>query len=79
VADLVEDGGVEFDDGWVDRNRQPIIEAACARLGTSRLSALKAALPPEVSYEDIRLVVARLRRAESLMKELRDSQEPTAS
>jgi ATP-dependent DNA helicase RecQ len=71
VADLVEDGDVEFDDGWVDRNRQPIIEAACARLGTARLSALKAALPPEVTYEDIRLVVARLRRAESLRKKLK--------
>jgi ATP-dependent DNA helicase RecQ len=79
VADLVEDGDVEFDDGWVDRNRQPIIEAACARLGTARLSALKAALPPEISYEDIRLVVARLRRAEALTKELRDAQEPTGS
>ena len=79
VADLVEDGDLEFDDGWVDRNRQPIIEAACARLGTARLSALKAALPPEISYEDIRLVVARLRRAESLTKELRDAAKPTGS
>jgi ATP-dependent DNA helicase RecQ len=79
VADLVEDGDVEFDDGWVDRNRQPIIEAACARLGTARLSALKAALPPEISYEDIRLVVARLRRADSLAKEIRDAGKPTGS
>jgi ATP-dependent DNA helicase RecQ len=79
VAELVEDGHVEFDDAWVDRNRQPIIEAACAQLGTARLSALKAALPHEVSYEDIRLVVARLRRAESLTKELRDAGKPTGS
>jgi ATP-dependent DNA helicase RecQ len=79
VADLVECGDLEFDDGWVDRNRRPIIEAACARLGTARLSALKAALPPEISYEDIRLVVARLRRAESLTKELRDAAKPTGS
>jgi ATP-dependent DNA helicase RecQ len=79
VAELVEDGKVEFDDAWVDRNLQPIIEAACTCLGTARLSALKSALPPEVSYEDIRLVVARLRRAESLTKQLRDVGKPTGS
>jgi ATP-dependent DNA helicase RecQ len=79
VADLVEDGDVEFDDSWVDRNRQPMIEAACARLGTARLSTLKAALPSEVTYEDIRLVVARLRRAESLTNELNNTRKATGS
>jgi ATP-dependent DNA helicase RecQ len=69
VATLVERGDIEFDDSWVDRNRLPIIEAACARLGTEKLSALKAALPPEVTYEDIRLVVARLRRVELMKRE----------
>ena len=69
VVDLVEEGEIEFDDGWVDANRRPIIEAACARLGTARLSALKSALPPEVTYDEIRLVVARLRRAEAIAKE----------
>ena len=79
VVDLVEDGLIEFDDGWVDRNRQPMIEAACARLGTARISALKAALPAEVTYEDIRLVVARLRRAESIAKPSASAQKPTGS
>ena len=79
VADLVEDGDVEFDDSWVDRNRQPMIEAACARLGTARLSTLKAALPSEVTYEDIRLVVARLRRAESLTNELNNTRKASGS
>lgn len=79
VADLVERGDIKFDDGWVDRDRRPIIEAACARLGTARLSALKTALPPEVSYEEIRLVVARLRRTESVKKELGDAGKPTGS
>jgi len=79
IADLVEGGEVEFDDEWVDRNRRPMIEAACARLGTARLSALKTALPAEVTYEDIRLVVARLRRAESMAKESACAQKPTGS
>jgi ATP-dependent DNA helicase RecQ len=73
VAEMVEEGSVEFEDGWVERNRRPMIEEACARLGTARLSALKAGLPPEISYEDIRLVVARIRRAESLTKEVKEA------
>jgi ATP-dependent DNA helicase RecQ len=68
IADLLEHGEVEFDDQWVDPTRRSIIEAACARLGTQWLKPLKESLPPEVTYEEIRLVVARLRRAESLKK-----------
>ena len=60
---------MEFDDAWVDANRKSVIEAACGRLGTQWLKPLKEALPPEVTYEEIRLVVARLRRLESLKKE----------
>ena len=78
VADLVERGDIEFDDRWVDRDRQPIIEAACGRLGTARPSALKTVLPPEVTYEEIRLVVARLRRAEFVKKELGDAKKRPA-
>ena len=62
VADLVEKGEVEFQDAWVDKDRLAIIEAACAGLGTERLSPLKESLPPEFTYDEIRLVVARLRR-----------------
>jgi hypothetical protein len=79
VVDLVEGGEVEFDDGWVDQNRRPIIEAACARLGTARLSALKAVLPPEVTYEEIRLVVAHLRCAEAMSKESENPKKPRNS
>lgn len=64
IACLVEQGEVEFDDAWVDTNRKSVIEAACARLGTQWLKPLKKACPPEFTYEDIRLVVARLRRLE---------------
>ena len=69
IATLVEQGEVEFDDAWVDANRKSVIEAACARLGTQWLKPLKEAIPPEVSYEEIRLVVAHLRRREFLKKE----------
>jgi ATP-dependent DNA helicase RecQ len=62
VAGLVESGDVEFRSEWVDRNRLPIIEAACRTIGTERLKDLKTALPPEITYDEIRLVVARLRR-----------------
>ena len=43
-----------------------VIEAACATLALEkleRLKTLKDALPPEISYDEIRLVLARLRRA----------------
>ena len=69
IATLIENGEVEFSDSWVDANRRSVIEAACARLGTERLKPLKEAVPPEVTYEEIRLVVARLRRIDFLKKE----------
>jgi len=62
VADLVEKGELEFQPGWIDPGRQAQIEAAGARLGVERLMPLRDALPPEISFDEIRLVVARLRR-----------------
>jgi ATP-dependent DNA helicase RecQ len=62
VADLVEKGRVPFHPSWVAADRTQAIEAACAKLGTDWLKPLKAELPPEYSYDDIRLIVARLRR-----------------
>ncbi len=66
VAGLVEKGHLEFRPEWIDRNKLAVIEAACASLGLDRLERLKTlkdALPPEITYDEIRLVVARLRRA----------------
>jgi ATP-dependent DNA helicase RecQ len=66
VAGLVEKGQLEFRPEWIDRNKLAVIEAACASLGLERLERLKTlkdALPPEITYDEIRLVVARLRRA----------------
>ncbi len=65
VAALVESGDLSFHEGWVDRNKQAVIEAACKRMGLStieRLKPLKDVLPPEVTYDEIRLVLAGLRR-----------------
>jgi ATP-dependent DNA helicase RecQ len=62
VANLVERGDLEFEAGWIDRNKLAVIEAACARIGVNGLKPLKDALPPEVTYDEIRLVVARVRR-----------------
>jgi ATP-dependent DNA helicase RecQ len=64
VADLVEKGAIEFQPSWLDKERLPMIKAACERLGTQWLKPLKEALPPEVTYEEIRLVVAHRRRQE---------------
>ena len=65
VAALVETGQVEFQSRWIDRNKQSVIEAACAQVNVTRLERLKPlkdTLPPEITYEEIRLVLARLRR-----------------
>ena len=65
VAALVESGELDFHEGWIDRNKQAVIEAACKRAGLNtieRLKPLKDVLPPEVTYDEIRLVLARMRR-----------------
>jgi len=65
VAALVETGQVEFQPSWIDRNREAVIASACERAGLdslTRLKPLKEVLPPEITYEEIRLVLARLRR-----------------
>ena len=62
VATLVESGQLEFQRAWMDATRQSIIEAACAQVGIEKLKNLKDCVPPEITSDEIRLVVARLRR-----------------
>ena len=65
VANLIEKGELEFRPEWIDRNKLAVIEAACERHDLStlvRLRTLKDAVPPEITYDEIRLVVAKLRR-----------------
>jgi ATP-dependent DNA helicase RecQ len=67
VAGLVERGELEFSPAWMDGNKLAVIEAACARADVAhlqRLKPLKEVLPPEITYEEIRLVVARIRRGQ---------------
>src|SRR5580704_14994831 len=71
VAGLVEKGDLQFRPEWIDGNKRAVIEAACASLGLEgleRLKPLKDALPAEITYDEIRLVVARLRRDASRTK-----------
>ena len=61
VADMIERGDAEFQPHWLPAERYNQIAAACRELGMDRLKPLKEALPPEIPYEEIRLVIARLR------------------
>ena len=72
VANLVEKGELEFRPEWIDGNKLAVIEAACASLdveGLQRLKPLKESLPPEITYEEIRMVVACLRRKHAQKKQ----------
>jgi hypothetical protein len=53
---------VEYQPGWVEQERQREIEAAAAGLELDQLAPVKGALPPDFTYDEIRLVVANLRR-----------------
>jgi len=62
VSDLVERGLLEFQNSWVEEDRQRQIEAAAGKLGLEKFTPIKEALPPDFTYDEIRLVVANLRR-----------------
>ncbi|MGH9756876.1 MAG: helix-turn-helix domain-containing protein [Candidatus Acidiferrales bacterium] len=57
----MERGELPFRSEWIQTEKQEKIEAACAHLGFARLSAIKEAVASDVSYGEIRLVIARLR------------------
>jgi ATP-dependent DNA helicase RecQ len=61
VASLIETGQTKLDPKWISPDAQPLIEAACVKHGIERLKDIKEAVPPYVSFDDIRLVVAHLR------------------
>jgi ATP-dependent DNA helicase RecQ len=62
VADLVEQGKVQFQPAWVASAKRASIEKAAARLGFDRLRTLKEALPEDITFDQIRIVIAHLRR-----------------
>jgi ATP-dependent DNA helicase RecQ len=61
VSELIESGELEFKPEWVAEDKRAEIEAACGRVGTERLRLIKDAVSADTTFEDIRLVVARLR------------------
>jgi ATP-dependent DNA helicase RecQ len=68
VADLVEKGEIPFRHDWVHPIHQQQILEAAARLGLDLLKPIKEAVPEEITYEDIRLVVAHARRQKQSQK-----------
>jgi len=62
VAELVERGSVPFDEKWIAAERRAEIEKAIRAQGTDRMKTIKDALPPEITYGEIRLVAANVRR-----------------
>jgi ATP-dependent DNA helicase RecQ len=68
IANLLETGQVELQPAWVTKEKQSVIEAACAKVGLDRYKPLKDILPPEITYDEIRLVVGHMRRREILRK-----------
>ncbi len=62
VADLIEKGETEFKAQWVDHAKYKEIQEASGRVGMEWLKPIKDALPEGFSYDEIRLVVAHLRR-----------------
>jgi ATP-dependent DNA helicase RecQ len=68
VADLVEKGRLEYRMEWVGEANHRQIEEVVRRLGAQWLKPLREALPAEITYEQIRLVVAFVRR-EDLAKQ----------
>jgi ATP-dependent DNA helicase RecQ len=61
VGELIETGDIEFQDGWIDVAKRKEIEDACERLGTAAMRPIKDAVSPEITYDDIKLVAARMR------------------
>lgn len=62
IADLIEKGRLEYRIDWVGDDAHQRIAAVVEHLGSQWLKPLREALPPDITDEQIRLVVACLRR-----------------
>jgi ATP-dependent DNA helicase RecQ len=65
VSELVQDGEIAYRQEWMEPQKFAAIAAKCREHGMERLKPLKEALPPEVTYEEIRLAIAALQTAVS--------------
>ena len=63
IADLIEKGRLEYRMDWVGEHAHRQIAETIDRLGSQWLKPLRDALPAEITYDQIRLVVACMRRA----------------
>ena len=68
IAVMVESGDLEFRDAWVAPEKRARIEDACRKVGLQWLKPIMAELPEEITFPELRLVVAKLRREEALSK-----------
>jgi ATP-dependent DNA helicase RecQ len=68
IAVMVEAGELEFREEWVTAEKRARIEEACRQIGLQWLKPIMAALPQEITFPELRLVVAKLRRQESISK-----------
>jgi len=66
VADLVERGETEFQERWIEAERRQQIREACGRVGMEWMKPIKELLPEEVTYDEIRLVMAEMKREKKL-------------
>jgi ATP-dependent DNA helicase RecQ len=61
VADLIEKGEVQFQETWMAPERHQQIREAAARVGLEWMKPIKEALPADVTFDEIRLVLAQMR------------------
>ena len=62
VADLIQEGTIDYRIEWVGEDVHRQVKEVTQGLGTEFLRPIKDALPPEITYDQIRLVVAYLKR-----------------
>ena len=62
IANMVELGEIEFQEQWMPPATYERIREACGKLGMDLLRPIKDSLPKQVSYDEVRLVVAHLRQ-----------------
>ena len=68
AADLIEKRRLEYRAEWVGAQNQERIEEAIERLGSQWLKPLREALPEEITWDQIRLVVAYVRSRQPDLK-----------
>ena len=68
IADLIEKGRLEYRMEWVGEAAHRQIAGVIDRLGSQWLKPLRDALPPEITYDQIRLVVAWARSCKDVAR-----------